>query len=128
MDMMNYSNAAPAGVEPSDVIEQAASLLGAGRNSGVVVALVCPEKYRHGQEWWVSLHESDVDMDLEAIFDGKDPEGLSALTDDLDHMAEQLKKLRMPVQRCCGDPCMKAQTDGSGGAAAEQNAIKSSGS
>ena len=51
-----------------------------------------PEKYRRGQEWWVSLHESDVDMDLEAIFDGKDPEGYQLLTDDLDHMAEQLKK------------------------------------
>ena len=53
-----------------------------------------PEKYRRGQEWWVSLHESDVDMDLEAIFDGKDPEGYQLLTDDLDHMAEQLKRLQ----------------------------------
>ena len=78
MDMMNYSNAAPAGVEPSNVIEQAASYW----EQGGIVALswhwYAPEKYRRGQEWWVSLHESDVDMDLEAIFDGKDPEGLSA--------------------------------------------------
>lgn len=94
MDMMNYSNAAPAGVEPSDVIEQAASYW----EQGGIVALswhwYAPEKYRRGQEWWVSLHESDVDMDLEAIFDGKDPEGYQLLTDDLDHMAEQLKRLQ----------------------------------
>ncbi len=130
MDMMNYSNAAPAGVEPSDVIEQRRPLYwGAGRNSGVVVALVCPGEiptadrsggYRCMKVMWIWIWKQFLTEKIR--------KGYQLLTDDLDHMAEQLKRLRMPVQRCCGDPCMKEQTDGSGGAAAEQNAIKSSGS
>ena len=67
-------------------------------NQGGLIALswhwYAPEKYRTGQEWWESLHVGNTDMDLDAILNGGDLEGYRLLTDDMDYMAEQLKRLQ----------------------------------
>ena len=94
MDMMDYSNAAAGQVETPNILEEAMDYW----NQGGLIALswhwYAPEKYRTGQKWWESLNVGNTDMNLDAILNGGDPEGYRLLTDDLDHMAEQLKCLQ----------------------------------
>ena len=127
-DLMGYSPARREhGGSPGNAIEQAIKF----HEQGGIVTFCwhwnAPNQYlRSGTDdgnprWWGGFYTRNTDFDIDAVMNGRDPEGKALLDRDI-------KACRRRACRCSGVRCMSPAAAGSGGARRVRSPSSSSGS
>lgn len=93
LDFIEYSPSRAANGSTSKATEYAQEFW---ENGGIVTFCWhwnAPEKYLT-DTWWKGFYKESTNIDLDAIMNGKDEEGMELLISDMDVIAEQLKILQ----------------------------------
>ena len=96
LDVGNYTHTAEVNGTTSNAIEYAHDWY---YNAGGIVQLcwhwVSPLAYvTNGRQWWESFRPEASDIDLDVVMNGGDERCYNKLMDDIDDIAEQLKRLQ----------------------------------
>ncbi len=99
LDMMNYSTSRTAHGAESNAVETAIDF----HNAGGIITFCwhwnAPEKYilpdteGENPNWWGAFYTDKTNLDLAAVMNGDDPEGLALLDADIAVIAEQMHRL-----------------------------------
>ncbi len=95
LDMMNYSLVNQKNGATSQTVEQAHDWY---HNAGGIVQICwhwnTSEKYKKdGSNWWNTFYAENTTLSLDKIMNGEDDEGYNLLMEDIDNVANELKRL-----------------------------------